>query len=140
MSKLIIKKRVSLDFLGDEYKDASITFRSMPIPDYEVIASEIKNVKDGEANKAILEIVKRYYVSAEFPNDDGVLEPLDSKDELDQMDADMLIECFGRLTGRDIKGLIEKQEELANQGAPKEVIEGIEVTPDPKSSDQSKPG
>lgn len=37
MSKIVIKKKVSLGFLGDEYKDAYITFRSMPIKDYSAV-------------------------------------------------------------------------------------------------------
>lgn len=41
MSKLVIKKRISLDFLGEDYKDAFIIFRSIPLPDYEEISKQL---------------------------------------------------------------------------------------------------
>lgn len=34
MSKIIIKKRVSLAFLGEPYKDAELVFRSIPLSEY----------------------------------------------------------------------------------------------------------
>lgn len=33
MSKIVIKKRVNLDFLGEDYKDAYLVFRSIPLPE-----------------------------------------------------------------------------------------------------------
>jgi hypothetical protein len=41
MSKLVIKKRVSLEFLGEDYKDAFIVFRSIPLAEYEQISKQL---------------------------------------------------------------------------------------------------
>lgn len=41
MSKIIIRKRVGLGFLGDEYKEAYLTFRSIPLTDYEDITKKL---------------------------------------------------------------------------------------------------
>lgn len=38
---IVIKKKVSLDFLGEDYKDAELIFRSMPISDFEKILDEL---------------------------------------------------------------------------------------------------
>lgn len=41
MSKIVIKKRINLDFLGDDYKDAYLVFKSIPLPDYESIQDSL---------------------------------------------------------------------------------------------------
>lgn len=54
MSKIIIKKKVSLDFLGDEYSRAYITFRAIPLPDYEGITKELP-----QPNSRYVELVRQ---------------------------------------------------------------------------------
>lgn len=41
MTKIVIKKRINLDFLGDDYKDAYLVFKSIPLPDYEEIQGNL---------------------------------------------------------------------------------------------------
>lgn len=63
MGKILIKKRISMAFLGDEYKDAELVFRAIPIADYEGILDElpdadpdtqylVEKVKNGQATDA----------------------------------------------------------------------------------------
>lgn len=40
-SRIVIKKRVSLAFLGDEYEKAELVFRSIPISDYDKLMEEL---------------------------------------------------------------------------------------------------
>ena len=42
MGKIVIKKQVSLDFLGEDYKEAYINFKSIPALDYEQIKKILK--------------------------------------------------------------------------------------------------
>jgi hypothetical protein len=80
VSKLVIRKRVTLEFLGDEYKDAYLDFKSIPVGDYDKLIDEIKAAGEGDnkkANAAILKILKEYYLGGKFPNDKGVVEDLD---------------------------------------------------------------
>lgn len=143
MSKLVIRKRVTLEFLGDEYKDAFIDFKSIPVGDYDKLIDEIKAAGDGDnqkANSVILGILKEYYLGGKFPNEQGTLEELDSKDELDGLDKDALLECFGKMTGQDLKGALDEKTALAASGAPQEVVDGVEVQVDPKSEQPSKLG
>lgn len=44
MPKIVIKKRVSLDFLGEEYKDSFLVFQSIPLPDFESISKDMPDV------------------------------------------------------------------------------------------------
>lgn len=134
MSKLIIRKRVTLEFLGEQYKDAYLDFKSIPVGDYDKLIDEIKEAGEGDnkkANAVILKILKQYYLTGQFPNEEGTLEALDSADELDGLDKDSLLECFGKMTGQDINAAIEAQA----AGAPSAGVE-----PDPKSETPSKRG
>lgn len=41
MSKIVIKKHVSLAFLGEEYKDAELVFRSIPLSEYDKLMDDL---------------------------------------------------------------------------------------------------
>jgi hypothetical protein len=128
VSKLIIRKRVELDFLGEEYKDAYLVFKVIPVSQYDEVLAEIKAVGDdnSKANATILKIVKGQYIEGYFPDEGGKLEKLDSEDELDGLDSTALLECFGKMTGQDIKGAMDNPE--------------AGITVDPKSDTPSKRG
>ena len=68
---LAIKKRVNLDFLGEEWKEAHILFRSIPLKDYEELMKEAEVKKD--AIKFTRSTLKKYYLSGKVPNDKGEL-------------------------------------------------------------------
>lgn len=126
MSKLVIKKHVSLDFLGKEYKESYLVFRSIAVPEYTELQKKLSTVNNEEANDKILSILKDYYISGKFPNDDGVLEDIDGgKDALNYLDLDTLITCFGALTGQNLRALIDGSND--------------EIDIDPKSDKPSKP-
>lgn len=41
MAKIVIKKKVSLDFLGEDYKEAYFIFQTIPLPDYKEFMKSI---------------------------------------------------------------------------------------------------
>lgn len=43
-------KRVSLDFLGDEYKGSYIDFKAIPVKNYKAIQDDIKNLEGNDNN------------------------------------------------------------------------------------------
>lgn len=55
MAKIVIKKRVSLDFLGKEYKEAYFVFRAIPLPDYKEFMKKLPE-SDDEFNSLVLKI------------------------------------------------------------------------------------
>lgn len=105
---IVIKKRVNLDFLGDEYKEAYLTFKAIPLKDYEAIIDEMP--KDTQDNKKALQLIvkylKQYFIGGKFPNDKGELEDV-SVEDVDELDAATALACFETLTGQRIDPKVE---------------------------------
>ena len=101
---LVIRRKVSLAFLGEEYKDGFLTFRAIPLKDYEKIIDEIETI--GEDNKKSLTfisgILDKYYVSGKAPNEEGQLEDV-AKEDLGNLDSASVLECFQALTGHNVR-------------------------------------
>lgn len=100
---LVIRKKVSLEFLGEEYKEAFLLFRSIPIKDFNELQDEIATI--GDDNKKSLgfiqEKIKHYFISGQAPNESGALEDITVND-LDELDQQSIIKCFQSLTGQSI--------------------------------------
>lgn len=109
MGKIVIRKRISLDFLGEGYSDAYIVFKSIPGSDYKgIIAKFPKEEKEtGESFIIIKGILQDYFIEGEFPVD-GKPEKL-SKDDIDEFDREALIECFQILMGQKMDPKLEGQ-------------------------------
>lgn len=100
---LVIRKRVSLDFLGEEYKDAYITFKAIPLKDFEELQTEIESI--GDDNKKSLtfisEKLKHYFLNGQAPNEAGKLENI-VVDDVDNLDQESILKCFQVLSGQSI--------------------------------------
>lgn len=94
---LAIKKRVNLEFLGEEFKEAYIIFQAIPLKDYE----EILNSPDEgiDALKQIRDTLDKYFISGKVPNDKGELGDM-KKEELGELDGDAATNCFQVLSGQ----------------------------------------
>lgn len=46
MSKIVIKKKVSLEFLGEEYKGAEIVFRAIPLSEYDTLMDDMPEASE----------------------------------------------------------------------------------------------
>lgn len=115
MANLIIKRKLDLDFLGEEHKDSYLTFRSVPVKEYGGLLKKIEAVQDNDATsatEAMLDILKDYFIDGVFDRQKVV------KEDLDNLDADTVIKCFQTLTNRTIN-------------------EDGEATIDPKVNDES---
>lgn len=97
---IVIKKRVDLDFLGEEYNSAYLIFQSIPANDFDEAIRESKaTAEKGKGSvKFILDILKKYFLSGEFPNEGGVLAKVEVED-LGDLDANTLTTCFGIFAG-----------------------------------------
>ncbi len=100
---LLIKKTVKLDFLGEEYKDAYIVFKSVPVKDFEIIAKEQEEIGDdnSKALHFIIDNLKKYFISGKAPNESGELVDL-VKDDVEDLDQQSVIKCFELLTGQNV--------------------------------------
>lgn len=94
---LIIKKRVSLEFLGEEYKDAYVVFRSIPAIDL----ADIIGKTEGKEDSAVLipifiDTLQKYFLEGKAGEEDI------TKEDVGQFDANTVTTCFSILAGRDI--------------------------------------
>lgn len=64
MSKIVIKKKVTLGFLGEEYKDAYFNFRTIPLPDYKEFMKSLPE-SDDEFNSLVIKIDSGDYNEAD---------------------------------------------------------------------------
>ena len=94
MAEIIIKKKVTLEFLGDEYKDSYITFKSIPIGEYEDLISKVDKVEESKSMSEIMKILETYFVEGLF---DG--QKL-AKEDVNQFDGETILKCFETLTGQ----------------------------------------
>lgn len=102
MGKIVIKKRVSFDFLGEEYKDCYINFQRIPVADFEDIQKQITDIEEnvGSSFMIVLDVLKKYFVDGKFLIEDKLQEI--TKEDLDGLDAESTIRCFQIMTGQEI--------------------------------------
>lgn len=96
-----IKKRIGLDFLGEEYKEGYLEFNSISIRDYEKLLKVQKalNPEDGAANLNFIKTtLEDRFVGGKIPQA-GELKDIVKEDLID-FDADTLLRSFQVLTGQ----------------------------------------
>lgn len=100
---LVIKKRVGLEFLGTEYKDAYIVFQSIPARDLpDIIELSEKANSDTKALIPIfIQVLEKYFLTGEATGEAVV------KEDIGQLDAETILHCFKILTGQDIDPKVE---------------------------------
>lgn len=93
MAKIVIKRRVSLDFLGDDYKDSYLEFSSMNIKEYSDYFADAKKLDEIKSMTLIMDALKRHFLSGKFLDQDVVA------DDLEQFDPQTLLKAFSNFTG-----------------------------------------
>lgn len=93
---LVIKKTVSLDFLGEDYKDAYIVFKSIPLKDYDEIIDAPQEGKD--ALVFVQKVLEKYFLAGKFPDENGKVQDL-TKEDIAQLDGETAVKCFEVLSG-----------------------------------------
>jgi len=103
MGKIIIKRKVTLEFLGDEYKDGYITFKQIPVKDYTDLMQKLPKEGEKDAGRSLTlmsEMLKKYFVEGKFPEGDK-LSDLTSED-LDDLDQETGLHCFETVVGKKL--------------------------------------
>lgn len=101
MSKIVIKKRVNFEFLGDEYKDSYLNFKSIPVSEFDKITKDIEQLEKEKKGymSFILNVLKDHFIDGKFLGQDLGSE---DKDEIDNLDSESTIRCFKLLTGQEL--------------------------------------
>lgn len=101
MSRIVIKRKISLDFIGEDYKDCYLEFKTIPMKDYEKYIGLANENKDEK--KAVVFITKTLadlFVSGKFIDDKNELFDVEAE-ELGDFDMNVMITVFKALTGQD---------------------------------------
>jgi hypothetical protein len=101
MSRIVIKRKISLDFIGADYKDCYLEFKTIPMKDYEKyveLAGENKDEK--KAVGFITSTLQDLFISGKFIGEDDELFDV-KKEELGDFDMNVMITVFKTLTGQD---------------------------------------
>lgn len=94
MAEIIIKKKVTLEFLGEEYKNSFVTFRSIPVGEYDELIKQIDGVEKNKSLSEIIKILENYFVEGLFEGQKV------AKEDISQFDGDTIVKCFETLTGQ----------------------------------------
>lgn len=96
MAKIVIKKKISLEFLGEDYKDDYLVFKSLSVSEYEGLLDKLEAVKeDGKKSlQFISEILDKQFLEGQFQNEKV------EKQDLKDFDLETLTQCFELFTGR----------------------------------------
>lgn len=99
MAEIIIEKRVTLEFLGEKYKDSYLVFKSIAVRNFPKL---VKNLNDADKSgteqaqiDAMLEVLESHFVSGLF---DGQKV---AKEDIGEFDQATITRAFEVLTGQD---------------------------------------
>lgn len=101
MGKVFIKKRISFDFLGDDYKDCEAFFTPIPLYEYGEIIKQQESLKDKNTKSVdfIRAKVEDHFLSGTFIDEKNEKFQL-TKDNIKEFDLECIMHIFGLLTGR----------------------------------------
>lgn len=91
----VIERRVGLGFLGEKYESSYITFKSISIKELDQLQDTVKELQKDETKALpfIVEQLKSRFIDGEI---DG---SKIAADEVEELPADVVIECFKRMQG-----------------------------------------
>lgn len=102
---LVIKKRISLEFLGEEYKDSYLVLKAMSVTDYENLGK-----------KTVKECIIERFIDGEIQQDEEKVKI--TKDTLQELPGEVFVKAFAAITGQidpKYQGLFPNQSTTDNQ-------------------------
>lgn len=101
MAKIVIKKRIDLDFLGEDYVGGYIDFKTLSVKDVEDLRPKIDAASDDDekATQIFMGICKDNFIGGIFK--DGVSEQNIEVDNLDDFSPAHIIKFIKILSGQE---------------------------------------
>lgn len=84
---IVIKKRVSLDFLGEDYKDSYLLLKSVAVGEFDKFKKE--TVKDA---------VISHFISGEINQEGGLVKI--TRENIEELPGEVFVNAFGAITGQ----------------------------------------
>lgn len=94
MADIVIKKKIVLDYLGEEHAADYLVFKAVPVGEYDKLLST-KSDDNNEALKQIIKTLEDKFVEGRFQEQDV------EKSDMEKFDGDTLVRCFQLLTGQE---------------------------------------
>lgn len=95
MADIIVRKRIALDFLGEEHNSDYLVFKAIPVDEYKDIAN--KQPEDNiEAIDYIVSKLKERFIEGRYQEQDI------AKPDIGKFPAEVITECFAIITGQKI--------------------------------------
>lgn len=95
MSTFLVEKKLTLEYLGEDYKDSYITFKVLPFRKYSEIMEKAKQIgEDNEASiKYMQEIVSENFIGGMFKGKEL------TQDDVAEFDGDTIVHAFQTIAG-----------------------------------------
>jgi hypothetical protein len=92
---IVIKRRVSLEFLGEDYKDSYLVFKSIALREYDALQIAAKEVEKDETKSIsfIQEQLLTRFIEGKIDNQTV------TPDDLLDLPVDVILECFNQIRG-----------------------------------------
>lgn len=100
---LVIRRKISLDFVGEEYKDSYLIMKALPLNKYEEYLDKSKKLEEEAKEQPLkavyflLDVLKEHFIEGKIFND-GKLEDIQA-DDFGDLDFAIVQEIFNRVTG-----------------------------------------
>lgn len=85
---IVIKKRVSLAFLGDDYKDSFVLVKAVSVGEYDTMEGTVKDE------------VKKRVLGGTLQQDGGDIEI--TKDNIEELPGEVFVKIFANMTGEEL--------------------------------------
>jgi predicted RNA-binding Zn ribbon-like protein len=95
MADIVIKRKIPLGFLGEEYKEDYLVFSAIPMNEYEKLM-DVQSEDSKQATKIILKTLQDKFVEGRFQG-----QKVETED-IGKFDGTTVVKCFAVLTGQDI--------------------------------------
>lgn len=95
MATFLVEKKISLGYLGEQYKDSYIIYSAIPFKDYEIIMTNAEKIGDDNiaSIKFMQNVLTEHFISGNFQGKDL------TKDDVLDFDGETIINSFKLIAG-----------------------------------------
>lgn len=98
MAEIVIRKRVSLDFLGEEYNESYIVLASVPVKEFDDLQNQIAKLKPGENLSFVRSEVKKRFIEGKIQQSGQLVDI--TTENVEDLPGEVFIEVFEYITGK----------------------------------------
>lgn len=97
---IVIKKRVSLAFLGEEYSEGYLTFKALPVSEYAGLLPKFEKANRQDSIDLTTKLLKEKFIEGKFPDNGKLIDV--TAEQIEEFDEATLAECLSYVTGQKL--------------------------------------